>query len=145
MSEVDLDQRSAIKSARLGGFKIIRGKPDKLLLDLDDNDAMIAFNDTLPFVLEMLESIDIQLVKRRQWKSKSSGQHVVLYLSGELPVLERIALQAILGSDRKKEMYSLLRLRQGTEEPSLLFKPPKTKRFPRKYVAPVDDELDVPF
>jgi hypothetical protein len=40
-----------------------------------------------------------------------------------LTVTDRLLLQACLGSDTKKELYSMAQYWQGTPEPSLLFKP----------------------
>ena len=61
-----------------------------------------------------------------------------------LEVTARFLLQAILGSDHMRELYSLIRLWDGQEEPSMLFRPPdvsEKKVRPKKYAT--DD--DVPF
>lgn len=125
MSEVNLDQKEAIRIAKAAGSKIYRGRPVRLLLDLDDHEAEAQFS----YMLKIMKQLDfVGVVKQRWWKSKGGGKHVLITLDRELPVGERLALQAILGSDVKKELYSIARLHQGVEEPSLLFRPPEGEK-----------------
>jgi hypothetical protein len=51
------------------------------------------------------------------------GKHVTLKLTEPLAIARRIALQALLGSDPRREMLSLARLDEGQERPVLLFRP----------------------
>jgi hypothetical protein len=62
----------------------------------------------------------------RATKSKSGNTHVYVTLPEPLPVFERIALQAILGSDAKREMLNFIRAKRGDSgEPILMYEVPK--------------------
>lgn len=58
--------------------------------------------------------------------SKSGRTHVRIFTAYPLSVEERIALQAILGSDPRKELCSLRRWLKGDQIPILLFEKPWT-------------------
>lgn len=58
-----------------------------------------------------------------QWDSRGGNKHVVLRANQSLEVEQRILLQAILGSDRKRELFNWLRVDKGIENPITLFKP----------------------
>ena len=66
-----------------------------------------------------------------QWRSKSGNIHMRIELSTPLPVIARIALQAMLGSDSWREMMSLQSALAGLDNPIMLFKPPLVC-FPRQ-------------
>lgn len=103
------------------GFTIIYGDDHTLLLDLDGLQDLIWFEHAYP---KVSKTFRIQEVER--WKSKSGkGTHIVLHSDSHLSIVERLALQCILGSDRMRELYSLNRVWNGIEEKkvSILFKP----------------------
>ena len=150
MSDVDLDQTKVIEEAKAAGMKVYRGRPNRLLLDLDDEYALFCYEKRFPVVQKILfenaptqSHMDLREVKR--WKSRSGhGWHVLISSNIALEVTARFLLQAILGSDHMRELYSLIRLWDGQEEPSMLFRPPdvsEKKVRPKKYAT--DD--DVPF
>jgi hypothetical protein len=121
------ERLNAIKYAERAGHTIIRSEPDLLLLDLD-----VPYDDKKPVLDDEVEEILSRyavLGGRARWKSRGGNTHMTIRLAKPLPALARIALQAALGSDPKKEAISVLRLLNGVEEPlcSLLFKPGGTK------------------
>lgn len=61
--------------------------------------------------------------KWEAWRSKSGNCHVVLTLLSELSPLERVALQAMFGSDPMREMLNFSRITCGTDDPIALFRP----------------------
>ncbi len=104
--------------ARLEGFTVINTAPDRLLLDLDDETAEKQFTTILPIIQSAygLNVLDM-------WRSKSGiGKHVVLACV-PLSFRDRIGLQAVLGSDRKREALALLPDRLENEI-SFLLRPP---------------------
>lgn len=73
------------------------------------------------------------------WPSKSGNTHAVLSFEETLPIHERIALQAILGSDPTRELLNLARVRAdlGDHDACLLLMPRKSAEerselFPEK-------------
>lgn len=124
-----------------GDCVLVNAEQDQLLLDLDGEAAVKRFVELLPFLFPYgpIERI-------RCWPSRSKGMHVVI----ELPhcvfwPAEKFALQAILGSDPKREM-ALMRdcvLRSQPEsEQNVLFQP-KERGWsgPRSYPEPAERKL----
>jgi hypothetical protein len=113
------DASARAKAERLN-CDILYSDDTTLLLDLDTPEAVSAFKERLDLAEELgfawNFSYDILT-------SRSGRSHGVLDLRIPLPVDQRIALQAILGSDWKREMLSLAGLRKGQENPILLFRP----------------------
>ena len=58
-------------------------------------------------------------------KSGYPHRHIVVNLKRQITVLERIALQACLGSDRKREILSFIEYLNGDAAPTLFFEKPK--------------------
>jgi len=59
-------------------------------------------------------------------RSKGGNRHVTLGLRQALSVYERLALQAILGSDPSRELLSMAGIRAGKDQPIVLFRPKET-------------------
>jgi hypothetical protein len=98
--------------------QVVVPKHDELQIDLDTpasieqyNRMMAGFKDQLK-----LEEID-------SWASKSGNRHVIVRFPKTLSSEMRIALQACLGSDPKREILSLMRVMSGSKYTSVLFKP----------------------
>lgn len=115
------------------GCEVVWGHSTRLLLDLDDRGALTRYEALFP----LLEKTGFRSVKEERWPSKSGGEHlhVVVYLAEPLPVEARIALQAILGSDPKHELLTLLDTCGGKREP-VLFRPLAKPAVP---VAPKEE------
>ena len=94
---------------------------NELQLDLDTPEQEDQYRRMLPHVEDVY---DIEEVI--ETPSKSGHTHVRLFTAYPLSVEERISLQAILGSDPKKELCSLRRWLSGDELPILLFEKPET-------------------
>jgi hypothetical protein len=56
----------------------------------------------------------------KEYKSRSGNVHIVVQLGRPLPVLERVAWQAILGSDPKREALHMVSLAKGSLNPIVL-------------------------
>ena len=101
-------------ASRLGLVAVVPSD-DELQLDVDDpkdheiTDAMLA----------VLEAHDIPCRITKTTESKSGNAHVVIRIEWPRPLdpVTRIALQACFGSDRKRELLSLLRHEFKTQNP----------------------------
>lgn len=119
------ETRHKIAVMEKNGFKIIYTDENTILLDLDDNSSLEHYDMILPLIQK-----DMEIIEKQRWVSKSGkGLHVVLKTPDCLTPLERITLQSILGSDRKREYLSFDSIRRDLEpEPkyiSILFQPPE--------------------
>ena len=96
-------------------------KANELFVDIDNARDFARFK-TLVEMLGRVEDV-------RSWvdtPSASGGQHrhVVVTLGRNITEFERIALQAMLGSDLKREVLSYERLRKGSHpQPTVFFEP----------------------
>ncbi len=118
-----VDFQAAIDKAILEGFTVVRGDSRTLLLDLDTPECIKHFDRMHG---AMCSFIDFSIKDR--WKSKSGiGEHVIITVNDrELSLVERIALQSALGSDRLHEYLSLVTgVWEGNEDPIILFRPPQ--------------------
>ena len=109
------DKAEAAKWAR-----VYVGDPQTLLLDLDGPAAMAQYIRVLPVV-----SKTFGVSEQQRWESKNGNTHILLHAAYPMTVMERLILQASLGSDGVREALGLWRFENGVAEPSMLFKPRK--------------------
>jgi hypothetical protein len=106
--------------ARKLHWQIIEPKPNELQLDLDGARAMRLYG--------MQFSILRRAGLTKRWKekiipSKKAGHvHVVITMPNSIKNLERVALQAVLGSDIKREAFNYARVKRHNKYPIVLFK-----------------------
>jgi hypothetical protein len=117
-----LEHDYAEKKAKEANCGIVYADDTTLQLDLDGDEAITKHYE----VRNLLEDLGfpIDLASETAWNSKGGrGLHVQLKLTRPLPAKDRILLQALLGSDIKREALSLVRTLNGQEHPILLFRP----------------------
>jgi hypothetical protein len=120
VSEVNLDVEKAYEAAAERGQIVVRPGSYDVQLDIDSEQDLSIMEGQL----NLLRENGIQIGEVRRTTSRSGNKHVYLRLPRHLTNTERIALQATLGSDRKRELLSLLRVWGGNSEPTLLFENP---------------------
>lgn len=110
--EGDVDQICRDMSKRRGvAFEVVTPKPHELFLDIDSEDELKFVHEQI----KMMQSYGVPVTITRETPSKDPGHyHVVASMATYIDQMQAIALQAILGSDRKRELYSWLRLTRGT-------------------------------
>ncbi len=114
---VETDQ--AIEKAESEGFEVVKGDSTHLLLDLDT----VAQKDQYTALFSMFDQKYGGACEEARWLSKSGNLHVVVKTTQEFEPMARLVLQAVLGSDPKREMLGVRRVQAGIEHFSLLFKP----------------------
>jgi hypothetical protein len=115
----DLNADPIAEAAKLG-LVVVTPQPDELFLDIDNAaDAEIVEQVWAVFGRN---GFDIRFIKETE--SKSGNTHLYLRAPRALTDLERIALQACLGSDRTREALSFLRT-FGERTPTLFFEKPE--------------------
>lgn len=113
------DRAEDIRRAEENGCTVVYPEGTHLLLDLDSVEDKVRFKKTFDLLKAKLDAKILD-----KWISKGgTGRHVVIQVNRTLSHVERIALQAALGSDGKREIISLIRLWGGKPHPSLLFRP----------------------
>lgn len=114
---------SAQKKAEECGCAIDFATPNTLQLDLDGEAAYRLFLEQVNLMYDhQLLPIGTRVVAR---PSKSGNIHVIVVLpkATDWPVTKRIMMQALLGSDLKREALNLSRWNHSAPEAILLFRP----------------------
>jgi len=121
MEEAHYEDSTEVAKARAeesGDFQVIVGDDLHLLLDLDTASDERHFER----YVTSIHALGIKVISREEWTSKGGGMHVLLRM--ETPIRERIAIQALLGSDRKREFLAMAGvITREAEYPVMLFKP----------------------
>ncbi len=107
-----------LEEAKAQGLEIVQPKPNELLLDLDSQQDGYVMDALLPILRDYGFAVTISKVER----SRHGNKHAYLVCPRDITELERIALQACLGSDRKRELLGLMRVFQGITPVSVLFR-----------------------
>ena len=104
---------------RADGTRVILATPRTLQLDLDSPAAVRRYG----WQWQLLKRAEMA----RGWRekilpSKTRGHvHIIITLPQPLPLGTRIALQALLGSDIKREMFNWIRGSKRSKFPVVLF------------------------
>lgn len=114
--DIPIDSQSAIDEALRENLDIRYADDMTLQLDCDDEMAVQQFDRYEP---RLRAHFDIKNVTRTV--SRHGKTHIYVALNTPLPIPERIALQACLGSDPTREMLSLRRWLDHDSNPILLF------------------------
>jgi len=110
----------ALAVAKEKGCVIVAPKPNELFIDIDEEEQLDVFKGQIKRVIEVFG-------KRVSWNQRSSPSglpgryHIVVTLPVEVTAVERIALQACLGSDLVREILSWARMRLGHDLPTCFF------------------------
>jgi hypothetical protein len=106
------------------GLEVVLPGARELQLDIDDEPSYVVLQQ----MMKVLEDNGLPVNITRETVSAGGNKHVYLDFFGvtELDVMSRIALQACLGSDRKRELLSALRslLCINERPPTCLFERP---------------------
>ena len=105
------------------GLVVVYPKMDELFLDIDSSEAFGRFEEHL-YILD--REMPGFLLEVRSEPSASGGEHrhITLTLNRYVAAEERILLQAILGSDPKRELLSYIFFSRGREKPTCFFEKP---------------------
>jgi hypothetical protein len=115
--------RDRLDKALSEGATIIRDTPTTLLLDLDSDGDLRRYKSALPRMQR-----NFRIVEKLRYESKTPGHyHVVLKTSSATTIYERIALQAMLGSDPIREAMLLVKIQNGVDpaDANVLFRFPE--------------------
>ncbi len=113
-------ERAEAKAAERGQVVVF---PDfnELFLDIDSKEAYETYQNNLSIVKQFLTVMGV-----RETPSRNGGdrKHIVVTLKEAITDVERLVLQAGLGSDTKRELLSLYRQRLGMKTPTMFFETP---------------------
>jgi hypothetical protein len=105
--------------ATQNGFRCVYPEPNQLQIDIDSSLALGVHHELMSILYNLL---GINVVGVDQQPSKTNdGQHfhITLTLPEAIDDKTRILMQAVLGSDVKRELLSYGRLLQGDPHPTM--------------------------
>jgi hypothetical protein len=107
----------AIHEASLLGLDVVFPAADELQIDIDNSADYEVFLEHV----SILERHYGTQLEHKETHSRSGGEckHITVKLYHNISNTERILLQAVLGSDRKREILSLLQEWNGDAHPTL--------------------------
>ena len=105
------------KYCRENHVKIVLPEPRQLQLDIDSPTLPESYTEQL-YILNQINPV----VMESTTKSKSGNLHVYITLTNDITPIERVMLQACMGSDIKRELLTYRNLLDsGNERPQFLF------------------------
>jgi hypothetical protein len=113
-----------LKRALKSGLKVVQPKPNELQIDLDGARALRRYG--------MQFSILRKAGLARRWKekiqpSKKPGHvHITITLPVKIDNVQRVALQAVLGSDIRREAFNFCRVVKRNKYPIAFFEREKS-------------------
>ncbi|SRR6266566_3519952 len=114
--------RDLRKFAQKNDLELVIPGDDQLQIDIDCSEDLETFNRHLLIFQEKFPGAIFTVTKSR---SKLEGKHITITVPGKkFSVVERIAYQAALGSDRKRELLSLFDWDSGRKLPTVFFEKP---------------------
>lgn len=142
----------SLRKAEDADLDVVIPASNELFIDIDTDENYKEYQ----YNMELIEQHNPKFVHDvlvAPSKSGLPGRHITVQWHKELTDEQRIGLQAILGSDRKREMLSYLSMSRGHEHPTLFYEA-KQKALPPA-PEPVDDpsseygtflqDSDIPF
>lgn len=114
-----------IARAKAMGFEILIPKANELFIDIDSMDDWEWFSNNFAslssFIVTKYPEWDIlSAISDTESKSGEGHRHIIVTLPFDMDDWQRIAMQAVLGSDRKRELLSCGRVISGNL-PATLF------------------------
>lgn len=136
-----INSSHAFKEAENRNMKVVLPAEDELLLDIDNEEDLRKFeNNYDKFSLHIAEILSID---KQPSRSRETGHyHVYVKLATRVSAQERVLYQALLGSDRTRELLSLVRVFNDDPHPTLFIEPTEPLMLE---AAPVDDECQVQY
>lgn len=116
---------AAFAKAVKAGLIVQYPAPNELFLDIDSESD---FKECCKRMKKFAEALGISRASYARSKSKNFHVYVEMKEEVELSNIGRIALQAVLGSDHKREALSLVTVSAGCERPTVFFSVPNNPK-----------------
>ena len=114
----ELSEDPFVVALRLG-LDLVEPADDELFIDIDDAESLAAYEDGV----KILADNGVPFVETKRTVSRSGNTHIYGTIKWDCQPtpLIMVAVQAVLGSDRKRELLALLRIAREYEIPPRCF------------------------
>jgi hypothetical protein len=126
---------NGLETAAAAGLRAVVAQPNQLLIDIDTLESEYKYNTMLGMVASFFP---LEVTSDLPSKSGGDHRHITLTLGHSISNVERVLLQAILGSDPKRELLSYVRLLRGIEPATMFFEKPDEASDLPKQTLPTD-------
>lgn len=114
------DAQAALAAKGVQGFEVVVANEYELMLDYDTKEVPPIFQK----VIAIFDKHHPNLYGGYQLhRSKSDNTHVIVKLNHKMSITERIAWQAIFGSDGVHEALNMIAAKREVSAPVLMFMP----------------------
>jgi len=114
----------AVKEAEANGLLVVYPEDNQLQIDIDSDRAFDIFLEMKTLLEKYFAVLDVVIGYSRSGAPK---RHVTVTLDQPIDNYQRVALQAIMGSDRVREFLSYVQHRNGDQHPILFIEKPGQK------------------
>jgi hypothetical protein len=106
----------ALNQAKLESLEVKFPAPNELFIDIDNEHSFALYEKQMDIVKKYIGATDAVITTSRHGLP---GRHIVVTLDRDVTELERIALQACLGSDRVRELLGFVQYQNNDPHPTL--------------------------
>lgn len=137
MKEIQYDpagmpnSQRAYTQAALEGLEVVLPAENELQIDIDNEHSYMLFCNQLLIVRKFIGVIDT--VETKSKSGKSFKMHITVILENPVSMIERLALQAMLGSDRVRELLGYVQYKNDDPHPVLFLEKKASLALPRGY------------
>lgn len=137
LGEYDLvcpNSERAVKDAADFGLFVVFPEDNQLQLDIDNDESFALYESVRDIIHHHYGILGEEI-----HSSRSGGQkrHITVTLGIKISNMERIALQASLGSDRKRELLSIIQEKNHDNHPTLFLEMMGAPNTPKQLSAPI--------
>lgn len=115
----DHTSQFSLDYARENNLKIVLPRPRQIQIDIDNDADYAQFTQAWDMLRDM--NLGAKGFSERPSRNGGEGRHITCDFYVDITPLERIVLQAILGSDWRRELFSFARLKEGEVIPTLFY------------------------
>ncbi len=110
------NSQKARDQAERENLVVVYPKDNEVMVDIDNNHSLQLFSKQITIVEKYIGVLGVE-----QHSSKSGGMksHITVTLANPVTPIERLALQAMLGSDRVRELLGYVEYKNGDLTPTL--------------------------
>lgn len=124
------------------GLVVKKPRSNELFIDIDDIESLVRFHRNLPAFSCMI----IGFTRTPSPSGREGRYHIRVTLDRDVKSeLERVAMQAVLGSDSMHEALSLAALQRGQEDVTVFFEKKEWPKVPDEIEAPLPPMKEVDF
>jgi hypothetical protein len=122
VSEAGQSLKAAKEAAAAKGQVVVLPADNELFLDIDDEESLALFKSCV----EMMEhKVKLEWNMKPSPSGRSGRFHITVKMPRAVTPIERVAIQAFMGSDRKRECLSWCRLQDGETTVTRFFEKPE--------------------